>query len=327
MGNGRLTVLTESARRASLSVLLAASCLSLATACGAKRAETTASAGAVTGHSSVSVLGPGGFRVAGVGLETPESVLYDERHDVYLISNVVGVPNQADHRAFISRMTPDGTVTDLKWIESGAKGATLDAPKGMALSEDTLYVADITRVRKFDRETGKPDGSIEIPGSSFLNDVVIDGDHRLYVSDSGLGPDLSPNGNDAVYRISENGSVEKIAGGTTLGRPNGLAMRDDGLWLVTFGSGELYRLDAAGQRAAVTRPPAGSLDGLAALEGRLFISSWEASAIYALAADGSFVEVVRGVPAPADIGVDPKRRRLLIPLFNDDAVVVHELAR
>src|SRR5690349_10065018 len=54
-----------------------------------------------------------------VGLSTPESVLYDEMTDVYLVSNIEGQPLDADGKAFISRLTPDGTVATLKWIEGG----------------------------------------------------------------------------------------------------------------------------------------------------------------------------------------------------------------
>jgi hypothetical protein len=38
----------------------------------------------------------------------------------------------------------------------------LNAPKGLALSADTLFVADIDHVRLFDRVSGAPKGHIKV---------------------------------------------------------------------------------------------------------------------------------------------------------------------
>src|SRR5689334_5070452 len=46
--------------------------------------------------------------VSDVGFKTPESVLYDARADVYLVSNIDGSPLGVDDSAFISRVRPDG---------------------------------------------------------------------------------------------------------------------------------------------------------------------------------------------------------------------------
>ena len=50
---------------------------------------------------------------------------------------------------------------------------------------DTLFVSDVTGVRKFDRRTGAPRGFVPIPGATFLNDLTSDG-RSVYVSDTGL---------------------------------------------------------------------------------------------------------------------------------------------
>src|SRR5690606_27487599 len=88
-------------------------------------------------------------------------------------------------KGFISRITPDGVVATLKWIESGKNKVKLDSPKGMAILDDRLWVADIDDVRIFDRKTGAPMGEVKIPGASDLNDLtVVDG--RVLVSDTGM---------------------------------------------------------------------------------------------------------------------------------------------
>jgi len=96
------------------------------------------------------------------------------------------------------------------------------------------------------------------------------------------------------------------------------------LWVATFGTGELYQLTGSGPREQVRRLPKGSLDGLARLGDRLFISSWEASAIYERKG-AEFVELIRDLPTPSDIGIDTMRRRLLIPLFYDNTVILYPL--
>src|SRR5580698_5063909 len=104
------------------------------------------------------------------GLAEPESVLYDADNDRYLVSNINGKPGDKDNNGFISALSPDGTVTTLKWIEGGKK-LKLNAPKGLAIVGEVLYVADIDVVRKFDLKTGASKGSIAFPGATFLNDL------------------------------------------------------------------------------------------------------------------------------------------------------------
>jgi hypothetical protein len=72
--------------------------------------------------------------------------------------------------------------------------------------------------------------------------------------------------------------------------------------------------------------PAGQLDGVEVLrDGTMLVSSWESSAVYHVKADGTAKAVVENVPSPADIGYDTKRRRVLIPLFTKNQVVIQPL--
>ncbi len=264
------------------------------------------------------------FYIRDVGFATPESVLYDARSDVYLVSNVDGSPLDVDDLAFISRVRPDGSIEALRWIDATEPDVELNSPKGMAIAGDVLYVADIKVLRKFERSTGKALGTIELPGASFTNDVCADGAGNVYVSDSGIAAGFTPSGSDAIYRVTPNDEVSVLAKDVALGRPNGVAISGDGLWVATFGSGELYRLDQRGQRSDVHKLPKGSLDGVVEWQGRVFVASWEASAVYERDGD-EFVVRVADLPAPSDIGLDDKRARLLIPLFYDNTVVVYPL--
>jgi sugar lactone lactonase YvrE len=251
------------------------------------------------------------------GFKTPESVLYDADTDVYLVSNINGDAFGTDDNGFIAKVKPDGTMET--WIDGAKDDVKLDAPKGMALLGDTLYVSDITTVRMFDRKTGAAKGEVAIKGATFLNDIAA-GTDAVYVSDSGLAPGFKPSGTDAIYKIA-GGKATPVIKDKALGNPNGLWVAGDDLWVVTFGTGELYKV-AAGKKAAGVKPPKGQLDGIVQLTtGDVLVSSWEGKAIYRGPADGSkWTELANDQESPADIGWDSKRNKLLVPLFQKDTV-------
>ncbi len=302
------------------SVVSAAVTLVLAACGGGEPAEQTPAAGTAATD----------IVIADVGFSTPESVLHDADSDVYLVSNINGTPLEKDGNGFISRVSPDGTVLALKWIEGGVQGATLNAPKGMAIQDGVLYVADIDCIRKFDAATGMPAGEICPEGATFLNDVAAGGDGTIVFTDSGFeaGPDgFVSSGTDAVYRLTAaDDRIGVVAMDSTLGGPNGVAVASGEITVVTFGSGEAYRLDAAGGRSAVLPASQRQLDGIAVLpDGGLLISSWGDRCVYRLGPDGVMTKAVKDVEAPADIGYDAGRNRVLVPLFNTNQVVLHPL--
>jgi len=267
---------------------------------------------------------PGADQIAvrDVGFATPESVLHDPLTDTYLVSNINGSPLEADDNGFISQVTAEGQVTSLKWIDGASDSVTLHAPKGMAVVGSFLYVADLTTIRRFDRRTGEPRGEFPIPGSSFLNDVAATEDGSVYFTDSGFragAGGFEPSGTDAVYRLRPDGGLDTLARGDSLGRPNGIALAGDSVWVVSFGSGELYRV-VSGGRADIHKLPKGTLDGLIIVVGDLFVSSWEGESVFRGRPAGPFAEALKGIKTPADIGHDLWRNRILIPLFNENEV-------
>ena len=294
-----------------------------AAACAAPRPGDSAEESAAVAPEKPPVI-----RIENVGFATPESVLRDPDADVYLVSNINGSPLDVDDNGFISRVAPDGNVIELKWIDGASDEVTLNAPKGMAIIGDTLYVADISFVRFFHRETGEPQGEIEIPGATFVNDLAPARDGWLLVSDSGMvfGPDgPEDTGSAAVYAISPDGELVTVATGNELEKPNGVidSLAHDGVVVATFGSNVVYVLDDDGTRLDLAELPYGGLDGLVETpDGRLLVTSWEGSAVYAVLPDGAIEFVEGDLPAPADLGYDAVRDVVMIPLFNDNAVVI-----
>jgi hypothetical protein len=225
---------------------------------------------------------------------------------------------QPDGNGFISRVSPSGEVLELKWIDGEAEGTTLNAPKGMAIVGDVFYVTDITVVRMFDRVTGGALGEIAVEGATMLNDLAPASDGGVYLTDTGfqLGADggFEPSGTDAVYHIAANGDVHTLIADPGLGAPNGVVEVDGDVWVVSFMSGELFRL-VDGERVDVTTVAEGRLDGVILVGDRLMVSSWGSQGIHAGTVGGEFSAVVTDVQSPADIGYDATRNVILIPLF------------
>lgn len=310
---------------------LAAALVLAVAACGADEANQgeagaeTEAAGAET--DATAAAGPASLTIADVGLQTPESVLHDEAADVYLVSNINGSPLEKDDNGFISRVSPTGGVDALMWIDGAAEDVTLHAPKGLAVRGDSLFVTDIDVVRIFHRVTGEPMGEWAVDGATFLNDLAIGPAGALYATDSGLragAEGFEPSGTDAVYRFADDGTATALVRSTDLTAPNGVIVDEQGAIVVTFGANLAHRIGADGTSEVAAELPAGQLDGVVRLaDGTLLVSSWEAEAVYRVdPATGEATAAVEGVPAPADIGYDHTRDRVLIPVFTGNSIEI-----
>jgi len=272
---------------------------------------------------------PGPVVIKDVGFQTPESVLHDVASDTYLVSNINGSPLDKDDNGFISKVSPEGQVINLKWIDGAAADVELNAPKGLGISNGKLYVADIDVIRTFDLETGKPGAPIKVAGAAFLNDISVAPDGTIYVSDTGLkaGKDgqLEPNKKDAIYKVSTAGKLSPLVKGEKLGLPNGLYADATGLWVVTW-QGALYHVTPDGKQEAPLKAPGAQLDGVfQTADGQVLFSSWEKSAVFVGTTDGQFSPFLSDVKAPADIGYDSKRGQVLVPLFTENQVEILKL--
>ena len=255
------------------------------------------------------------------GFATPESAQHDPDADVYLVSNINGDPFTKDDNGFISRLAPDGKQLAMRWIDGARPDVTLHAPKGIGLTADELWVADIDEVRRFDRKTGAPRGSVPILGATFLNDVAVGPDGSVYVTDTGVGPGFVATGTDAIWQIDpKDGTLTPFQFGMNLDQPNGLWVDQDGAFAVTWKSGKLLTVLPSGERAPDIQLPKAQLDGIVRLpDGRFLITSWEGRCAYLLGKDGKATEWMHPLlDAPADLGLDLRRGRALIPAFQKD---------
>lgn len=262
------------------------------------------------------------------GLATPESVLYDAETDTYLVSNINGSPLDKDNNGYVAELSFDGKVVAAKLIAGGEKGVTLNAPKGLALHQGLLYVADIDTVRIFERKTGAPKGEVKVAGATFVNDVFAAPDGKLYVTDSGLNPKFEGTGTDGVYSIEpgKKPKLKTVLKDKKLNKPNGVFVTKDAIFVSSFGGPELWKLDLKGKvQGEATKLPKGALDGIVMVGEDFVVSSWDGKALYRGQFGGEFKEIAGELTAPADIGFDSKRNRVLVPRFQDNRVEAWEL--
>ena len=248
------------------------------------------------------------------GFSGPESALHDAELDLYFVSNINGVPDAKDGNGFISRVSPAGEIIELRWIDGAADGVTLNAPKGLGLLGDTLVVTDIDVVRLFDRRSGEPLGEWPVDGASFLNDVAVASDGTIYISDMGVrfeGSERVDTGTSGIHAFAGDGSRRSIDTGDLVGI-NGLAASDGRLYGVTNGTGRVFMIDG-GTLSDLPELPGLGLDGVLVVPEGLVISDWDTETIYLLRENGSLGTIARNITSPADIGIDRRRGRLLVP--------------
>lgn len=256
------------------------------------------------------------------GLERPESALPDRADGIAYVSSMGGEPTAKDGDGFISKISLDGKMVALRWATG------LDAPKGMALVRDRLYVADIDKLVAIDTGTGKIAATYAAKDAKFLNDVAADGEGRVYVSDMGA---------NTLWRLAD-GRFEPWLEDAVLDAPNGLAVRGGALIVASFGmTGEDGKTRAPGRLLEVSIEnksvrdlgaggARGNLDGLVDLGGgALLVSDWVAGAVYRVDGAGKSELLLDLNQGSADIDAIPGERLLLVPMMLDDLVAAYRL--
>jgi hypothetical protein len=247
-------------------------------------------------------------------LRVPESVLLDARNNVLYVANIDGAPDGKDGKGFITRMSLQGKVQNLEWVTG------LDAPKGMALVKNNLYVADITKVVVIDITLAKITATIAIEGSGFLNDVTADDKGNVYVSDSSTGK---------VYKIANN-KAEVFFESAEVTSTNGVLAQADGLYLVEFQNGGFHKIDWKTKKDIKVGTAAAGGDGIVNVgKNEFIISSWHGE-VYYLDAKGKATKLLdtknKKVNA-ADIEYDARTKTVYVPTFFKNGVVAYEFKK
>jgi len=255
-------------------------------------------------------------------LSTPESCYYDEGSQHLFVSNIVGQPTDKDGQGYISLYTADGKLKKLKWLDE------LDAPKGMRADAHTLWVSNITELISIDIKTAKIISRIQIPDSKFLNDIAIDKNSNVYVSDTT---------GSKIYKIT-NGKISILIEGVEADGPNGLLVQGEDLVVAAWGMpeadwstktpGHLYKINLQTKsKTNITSVPLGNLDGLEIdSKGNFIVSDWVAGKVYRVSPNGKSELILEGINNSADIGYIPTAATLIVPSMGDSKVFAYKLS-
>ncbi len=240
-------------------------------------------------------------------INMPESVLYDAKSGLLYVAVMGNSSDAKDGIGSIGKLGLDGKIIDLEWVNG------LNAPKGMAIYGDKMYVADITDVLIIDIPSAKVEKTLPVEGAAFLNDVTVDDNGVVYISDSKT---------KKIHRLL-NGKIEGYM--EEMEGINGLKAVGDNLYVA--GGKNLLRADAKKGLIKVAGLPQGG-DGIEPVgNGDFIFSSWPGY-IYYVYADGKhdvLLETYKEKINSADIGYDPVKKIVYVPTFFKKSVVAYQL--
>ncbi|MEM9384876.1 MAG: hypothetical protein AAGA68_07425 [Pseudomonadota bacterium] len=248
----------------------------------------------------------GGELVVSVeGFKGPEAVRYDPDQDVYFVANFNGDVD-GDSNGFVSKVSPGGEILELEFM-TGTQRYPFHAGRGMLITGASLWVADAQGVHEFDRRTGKHLSFVSLaafePG--FPNDIAEGDDGALYVTDTGTS---------VLYRIIDG---EAMIAAQTPFRANGItrAPRADRFLLAPWSGADhlaAWQPGSEGFSTVATLKGGGNFDGLEVVDGRIYVASQQDESLHVIS-KGVDRMTIALAGKPADLGVDTKRKRLIVP--------------
>ncbi|GAB3930058.1 SMP-30/gluconolactonase/LRE family protein [Larkinella terrae] len=246
-------------------------------------------------------------------LRTPESVLYDPKGDVLYVANISGKSDSLDGDGFISKVSLDGKIESIKWTTG------LNAPKGMGIHKNRLYVTDVYRLVAINLSNGQAEQTWDaIDKKAFLNDVTIDKDGTVYVSD---------NRNNKIYRLKDSKWDVWVDGGE-INNPNGLlAVGTKKLMVGSTKIGALQAMDVETKALTKLADGMANTDGIVAVKKDFIVSDWNGRLFY-ITADGQqqlLLDTRKEKVNAADITYVPGKKLLVVPTFLKNKLVAYRL--
>lgn len=237
----------------------------------------------------------------------PESVLPDTRKNILYVSLIDGGPWVLDGKGGVGKLSRNGKQYNSGWISG------LNAPKGMGMWGNRLYVADMANVVVINKRKGNIIKSIAINNAQGLNDITLSDKGIVYVSDSRTG---------RIWRIENDMPVLYI---DTLKGLNGLKAIGDELYI---GAGKSFLKADINKKITKVAELSQSIDGIEPVgNGDFILTSWGGYIFY-VSANGNMetlLDTHLEKKNSADIGYDSKKRIVYVPTFNAKTVVAYKL--
>lgn len=249
--------------------------------------------------------------------DNPDSVLFDPVAKILIVSNINGPAMKRDGNGYLSKVALNGVILDRTWLTG------LDGPKGMALQDNTLYVADISTLAVIDLTSGLVE-KYPAPRAKYLNDVTLDSNGRIFVSDTYTDTIYLFNGKELQVWLRDK----------RLASPNGLFAEGDALYVGSWGQrtcgletevpGHLLKIDLATQKIqdVGSGTPLANVDGVEGLGSRGFLVTDSARGLLIhLSAEAEIIKTIALAQGPAGLEVLPPDWELMVvPLTKSNTV-------
>jgi len=234
----------------------------------------------------------------------PESVVWNHITNEYLISmagtgNILSLQNKQKFSVF--------------------NKTKLVSPKGMAVSEDNVYVTNVTQIVGYKLKNGKEILRYDVPGAVYLNDIAVSTDNQIFASDM-------KNNSIVMYNsVKKKGETFKHK---DLNSPNGLyyVQQDTTslLYIVSFrADAPIQMLNLKSRELkAIPNTIVFLADGITKdLEGNWLVSSWTDKILHKFKPDFSDrTKLTDAFQSPADIYYSTVNKELAIPLFEKNSI-------
>lgn len=238
-------------------------------------------------------------------LNAPESVVFDQANNRYLVSNAA---SGVSGGSIVS--LDRNTLAISPFISTG-----VNSPKGMAIVGNDLWFTDFTNVRKADLTTGTVTQTISPPSAQFCNDILhVNG--FLYISDT--------QGNKIYKYDIANQTFSQIT--TSIQSPNGMAndSTHQRIILVSFrANSPIQGIDIANDSVyTIATTTLSNLDGVAIdRSDNVYVSSWGSNAIFRsdCCVSSPFTQFATGLSGPADFCI-AENDSMIVPNFNNNTI-------
>lgn len=253
--------------------------------------------------------------------ELPESVIYDSNNDVLYVSNIVNHPFKKDKSGFISKLSLDGEIIELNWITS------LNAPKGLTIVKDKLYIADVDELVEVDINSASVTNKYKGVGAVCFNDVTSDKYGNVYVGDTYT---------DSIYRLNQFNQLPLWLNSPNLA-PNGIHVDNEkskmivGSWGSVMegwgtpeksGNMKIVDLNTKKVKNLGSDKPIGNLDGVESDgSGAYYVTDWSAGTLLKIQKNGRSKTLNTLAKGAADHEVILEKKLIVIPIMTEGKVV------
>ncbi len=248
-----------------------------------------------------------------------ESVVYDKKRNVYYAS-LIGNREKGD--GSIAKVAADGKLIDSAFISG------LNDPKGIAITDDKLYVSDVTILVEADLNTGKVLQEHTVEGTKFLNDVEIAKDGTVYVSDTFKS---------SIFALTKDGNFSEWLNSEALEHPNGLLNVGNDMYVAAWGnvvgegddkkqSGHFLKLNMDTKEISkISKDTLGNLDGVQVYDKNSFlISAWNTGKIMKINTKGEVEDILTVGRSVGDILYEPSNKILGLPMNIQSQLLLYE---